>query len=451
MKKNDRIEVQIDDLTYEGMGVAKVDGFPLFIENALPGEKVVAHILKIGKKFGYAKVVEWVSMSPDRIPLVDLNGTRVGTMPLQHMKYEAQLAFKQKQVKHVMNTIAKMPELEVRPTIGMEHPFGYRNKAQIPVRMVDGLLTTGFFKKNSHDLVPMEDFHIQDPEIDRIILVVRDILRKFAIEAYDEEKHKGDLRHIIVRRGLCTSQVMIILVTRTEKFIQKEAIVDQITQQLPEVVSIVQNIQPHQSNVIMGSQKKVLFGEDAFQEALMEFTFTISSRSFFQVNTIQTEVLYHEAIQAAGLTGDETVVDAYCGIGTMSLAFAKRAKKVYAMEIVPDAIQMAKENARINQIDNVIFEVGSAEKVMPTWVDSGLQPDVIVVDPPRKGLDAAFIDAAVKTKARKIVYVSCNPATLARDLALFQEKGYQVLYAQPVDMFPMTTAIETVAVLERMN
>ena len=411
MKKNDRIEVQIDDLTYEGMGVAKVDGFPLFIENALPGEKVVVHVLKIGKKFGYAKVVEWVSTSPDRIPLVDPNGTRVGTMPLQHMKY----------------------------------------KAQIPVRMVDGLLTTGFFKKNSHDLVPIEDFHIQDPEIDRIILVVRDILRKFAIEAYDEEKHTGDLRHIIVRRGLRTSQVMIILVTRTEKFVQKEAVVEQITQQLPEVVSIVQNIQPHQSNVIMGSQKKVLFGEDAFQEALMEFTFTISSRSFFQVNTIQTEVLYHEAIQAAGLTGDETVVDAYCGIGTMSLAFAKCAKKVYAMEIVPDAIQMAKENARINQIDNVTFEVGAAEKVMPTWVDSGLQPDVIVVDPPRKGLDGAFIDAAVKTKARKIVYVSCNPATLARDLALFQEKGYQALYAQPVDMFPMTTAIETVAVLERMN
>ena len=451
MKKNDRIEVQIDDLTYEGMGVAKVDGFPLFIENALPGEKVVAHVLKLGKKFGYAKVVEWLSTSPDRIPLVDPNGTRVGTMPLQHMKYEAQLAFKQKQVKHVMNTIAKMPELEVRPTIGMEHPFGYRNKAQIPVRMVDGLLTTGFFKKNSHDLVPIEDFHIQDPEIDRIILAVRDILRKFAIEAYDEEKHQGDLRHIIVRRGLRTSQVMIILVTRTEKFIQKEAVVEQITQQLPEVVSIVQNIQPHQSNVIMGSQKKVLFGEDAFQEALMEFTFTISSRSFFQVNTIQTEVLYHEAIQAAGLTGDETVVDAYCGIGTMSLAFAKRAKKVYAMEIVPDAIQMAKENARNNQIDNVTFEVGAAEKVMPTWVDSGLQPDVIVVDPPRKGLDGAFIDAAVKTKARKIVYVSCNPATLARDLALFQEKGYQALYAQPVDMFPMTTAIETVVLLSKLD
>ena len=447
MKKNDRIEVQIDDLTYEGMGVAKVDGFPLFIENALPGEKVVAHILKIGKKFGYAKVVEWVSTSSDRIPLVDPNGTRVGTMPLQHMKYEAQLSFKQKQVKHVMNTIAKMPELEVRPTIGMEHPFGYRNKAQIPVRMVNGLLTTGFFKKNSHDLIPMEDFHIQDPEIDRIILVVRDILRKYAIEAYDEEKHTGDLRHIIVRRGLRTSQVMIILVTRTEKFIQKEAVVEQITQQLPEVVSIVQNIQPHQSNVIMGSQKKVLFGEDAFQEVLMEFTFTISSRSFFQVNTIQTEVLYHEAIQAAGLTGDETVVDAYCGIGTMSLAFARDAKKVYAMEIVDDAIVMAKENAKLNGVKNVHFETGAAEKIMPRWKEEGIKPDVIVVDPPRKGLELAFIEAACATGPERIVYVSCNQATLARDLVHFKERGYEAQHVQPVDMFPMTAHVEAVSLL----
>jgi len=447
MKKNDRIEVQIDDLTYEGMGVAKVDGFPLFIENALPGEKVVVHVLKVGKKFGYAKVVEWVSTSSDRIPLVDPNGTRVGTMPLQHMKYEAQLAFKQKQVKHVMNTIAKMPELEVRPTIGMEHPFGYRNKAQIPVRMVNGLLTTGFFKKNSHDLVPMEDFHIQDPEIDRIILVVRDILRKYAIEAYDEEKHTGDLRHIIVRRGLRTSQVMIILVTRTEKFIQKEAVVEQITQQLPEVVSIVQNIQPHQSNVIMGSQKKVLFGEDAFQEVLMEFTFTISSRSFFQVNTIQTEVLYHEAIQAAGLTGDETVVDAYCGIGTMSLAFARDAKKVYAMEIVDDAIVMAKENAKLNGVKNVHFETGAAEKIMPRWKEEGIKPDVIVVDPPRKGLELAFIEAACATGPERIVYVSCNQATLARDLVHFKERGYEAQHVQPVDMFPMTAHVEAVSLL----
>ena len=449
MKKNDRIEVQIDDLTYEGMGVAKVDGFPLFIENALPGEKVVVHVLKVGKKFGYAKVVEWVSTSPDRIPLVDPNGTRVGTMPLQHMKYEAQLAFKQKQVKHVMNTIAKMPELEVRPTIGMEHPFGYRNKAQIPVRMVNGLLTTGFFKKNSHDLVPMEDFHIQDPEIDCLIVAVRDILRKYPVVAYDEANHTGELKHIIVRRGLRTKQVMIIFVTRTKLLPQADAIVRDITTAHPEVVSIVQNIQPKPTNVIMGHETKVLFGEDVYEEKLFEFTFKISARSFFQVNTVQTEVLYQQAIDAADLKSGETVVDAYCGIGTMSLAFARDAKKVYAMEIVDDAIVMAKENAKLNGVKNVHFETGAAEKIMPRWKEEGIKPDVIVVDPPRKGLELAFIEAACATGPERIVYVSCNQATLARDLVHFKERGYEAQHVQPVDMFPMTAHVECVALLVR--
>ena len=447
MKKNDRIEVQIEDLTYEGMGVAKVDGFPLFIENALPGEKVVVHVLKLGKKFGYAKVVEWLSTSPDRIPLVDPNGTRVGTMPLQHMKYEAQLAFKQKQVKHVMNTIAKMPELEVRPTIGMEHPFGYRNKAQIPVRMVDGLLTTGFFKKNSHDLVPMEDFHIQDPEIDCLIVAVRDILRKYPVVAYDEANHTGELKHIIVRRGLRTKQVMIIFVTRTKLLPQADAIVRDITTAHPEVVSIVQNIQPKPTNVIMGHETKVLFGEDVYEEKLFEFTFKISARSFFQVNTVQTEVLYQQAIDAADLKSGETVVDAYCGIGTMSLAFARDAKKVYAMEIVDDAIVMAKENAKLNGVKNVHFETGAAEKIMPRWKEEGIKPDVIVVDPPRKGLELAFIEAACATGPERIVYVSCNQATLARDLVYFKERGYEAQHVQPVDMFPMTAHVEAVSLL----
>lgn len=450
MKKNDKIEVTIEDLTYEGLGVAKVDGYPLFIENALPGERILAHIVKVGKKFGYARVAQWFTISEDRVPLMDPNGTRVGTMPLQHMNYEAQLAFKQQQVKHVMNTIAKMPDLEVRPTIGMDTPFGYRNKAQIPVRQMDGQLTTGFFKKNSHDLIPMEDFHIQDPEIDQIVIEVRDILRQYAVKPYDEEAHTGDVRHIIVRRGLRTGEVMVILVTRTSKIVAVEKIVEAITRNSA-IVSVVQNVQPHKTNVIMGQETRVLYGEDCYHEMLMGLNFSISSRSFFQVNTVQTEVLYNEAMKAAALTGNELVVDAYCGIGTMSLAFAKTARQVHAMEIVPDAITMARENALQNHIENVTFEVGAAEKVMPRWVQEGLQPDVIVVDPPRKGLDIKFIEAATATKAHRIVYVSCNPATLARDLALFAERGYQTQYAQPVDMFPMTTAIETVAVLERIS
>lgn len=449
MKKNDKLELTIEDLTYEGLGVAKVDGYPLFLENALPGERVRAHVLKVGKKFGYAKVEDWLVTSPDRVAITDPNGTRVGTMPLQHMTYDAQLAFKQQQVKHVMTTIAKLPDLEVRPTLGMSHPYGYRNKAQIPVRSVHGLLTTGFFKKNSHDLVPMEDFHIQDPVIDKVVVQVRDILREYGVKPYNEEAHTGNLRHIIVRRGLRTGEVMVILVTRTAKLFPQVKIVDDMVREIEGLVSIVQNVQPNRSNVIMGQETMVLYGEDRYHEVLMGLDFAISSRSFFQVNTVQTEVLYGEAMKAASLTGGEIVVDAYCGIGTMSLAFAREAREVYAMEIVPDAIAMARENAAANGIANVTFEVGAAEVIMPRWVEEGLAPDVIVVDPPRKGLDLAFIEAAAATQARKIVYVSCNPATLARDIALFEERGYTAQYAQPVDMFPMTTAIETVAVMVR--
>ena len=268
MKKNEFYTVTIEDLTHEGLGVGKVDGFPLFIENSIPGEVVRVKTMKIGKSYGYARVEEWLEVSPNRVEVKDALGTRVGTMPLQHMTYESQLAFKQQQVKNVMTKIAKMPELEVRRALGMESALGYRNKAQIPVRTVDGHLTTGFFKKNSHDLIPMEDFHIQDPEIDRLIVAVRDILRKYPVVAYDEANHTGDLKHIIVRRGLRTKQVMIIFVTRTKVLPQADAIVRDITAAHPEVVSIVQNIQPKPTNVIMGRETKVLFGEDVYEEKL---------------------------------------------------------------------------------------------------------------------------------------------------------------------------------------
>jgi 23S rRNA (uracil-5-)-methyltransferase rumA len=447
MKKNEFYTVTIEDLTHEGLGVGKVDGFPLFIENSIPGEVVCVKTMKIGKSYGYARVEEWLEVSPNRVEVKDALGTRVGTMPLQHMTYESQLAFKEQQVKNVMTKIAKMPELEVRRALGMESALGYRNKAQIPVRTVEGQLTTGFFKKNSHDLIPIEDFHIQDPEIDRLIVAVRDILRKYPVVAYDEANNTGELKHIIVRRGLRTKQVMIIFVTRTKGLPQAEAIVRDITAAHPEVVSIVQNIQPKPTNVIMGRESKVLFGEDVYEEKLFEFTFKISARSFFQVNTVQTEVLYQQAIDAADLKGGETVVDAYCGIGTMSLAFARDAKKVYAMEIVDDAIVMAKENAKLNGVTNVHFEKGAAEKIMPRWKEEGIQPEVIVVDPPRKGLDLAFIEAACATGPERIVYVSCNPATLARDLVHFKERGYIAQYVQPVDMFPMTAHVECVVLM----
>lgn len=433
VSKNEKIKVTFEDLTSEGLGVAKVDSYPLFVIDGLPGEEAIVKVTKLGKSYGFARIEERLSSSEDRIPTTDVLGTQVGTMPLQHMRYEAQLKFKQNMVIQDFKRIAKLPDIEVLPTIGMKQPWGYRNKAQIPVRAKDGKLVTGFFRKNTHDLVPMENFHIQDPKIDEAIVKVRDILQEYGVKAYDEKKHTGNIRHIMVRRGTYTGEMMIVLVTRTAKIFPKSKIVPDILEALPEVVSIVQNVNPKRSNVILGEETIILHGEDLYHDTLLGHKFAISSKSFYQVNPLQTEKLYQLALDAAQLTGEETVIDAYCGIGTISLALAEKAKQVYAMEIVPDAIEMAKRNAEENNIENVTFEIGAAEEVMPKWAEEGIQADVIVVDPPRKGLDAGFIEAALTVNPDRIVYVSCNPATLARDLRIFADNGYEAKQAQPVD------------------
>ena len=449
--KNEKMTVTFEDLTSEGMGVAKVEGYPLFVADGLPGERATIKVTKVGKSFGFARIEERLSSSPDRIPTRDVKGTRVGTMPLQNLRYSAQLAFKKNNVEQVMKRIAKMPEVEVKPTIGMENPWGYRNKAQIPVRQKDGKLVTGFFRTNTHELIPMENFQIQDPKIDEAIVKVRDILQEFNVKAYDEKKHTGNIRHIMIRRGYYTGEMMVVLVTRTAKLFPQSKIIPAILEALPEVVSIVQNVNPKQNNVILGDETIVLHGEDVYHDKLMGHTFAISSRSFYQVNPIQTEKLYKLAIEAAQLTGEETVIDAYCGIGTISLSLAEKAKHVYAMEVVPDAVKMAEMNAAANNIDNITFEIGAAEEVMPKWAAEGVKADVLVVDPPRKGLEPAFIEAALEIAPERIVYVSCNPATMARDLQLFHEGGYSVGSIQPVDLFPQTLHVETVVLMSRVD
>ena len=451
VKKNEKIKVNFEDLTSEGLGVAKVDGYPLFVVDGLPGETAIVKVTKLGKSYGFARIEERLTTSQDRIPTRDVLGTRVGTMPLQHLRYEAQLAFKQNMVTQDFKRIAKLPNIEVLPTIGMNEPWGYRNKAQIPVREKEGKLQTGFFRKNTHELIPMENFHIQDPKIDEAIVKVRDILQEFNVKAYDERKHIGNIRHIMVRRGYYTGEMMIVLVTRTAKLFPKSKIIPAILEALPEVVSIVQNVNPKRSNVILGEETIILHGEDRYHDQLLGLTFGVSSKSFYQINPLQTEILYKLALEAAQLSGEETVIDAYCGIGTISLALAQKAKQVYAMEIVPDAIEVAKENAANNQIDNVVFEVGAAEEVMPKWAEAGIKADVIVVDPPRKGLDKTFIEAAVAVNPKRIVYISCNPATLARDLRILADNGYEATQAQPVDLFPQTLHVETVVLLSRVD
>ncbi|MCH1977497.1 23S rRNA (uracil(1939)-C(5))-methyltransferase RlmD [Enterococcus hirae] len=447
VKKNERYTLDIIDLSYEGMGVAKIDGYPLFIENALPGERVEVLVVKAGNKFGYGKVEKWLTESPDRQPLKDNRLLRTGIAPLAHLNYEQQLLFKQKQVENVMSKIAKMPEVDILPTIPMENPVGYRNKAQIPVRRMDGRLATGFYKKNSHELVEIEDYYIQDPAIDEAIKRVRDILQRFQVRGYNEAKNEGQIRHIIIRRGHYSHEMMVVLVTRKEKFFKGKEIASIIHEELPEVVSVVQNINEEKTNVILGDKEKVLYGRSYIEDQLLGKTYRISSKSFYQVNTEQTEKLYQTAIEFAALQKEDTVIDAYSGIGTIGLSLADKVKEVYGMELVPEAIEDAQFNALTNKIENAHYEVGKAETVMKKWQDKGIKPSVIVVDPPRKGLDARFIASAIDMAPAKLVYISCNPATFARDAKLFAESGYEVKKVQPVDLFPQTHHVELVALL----
>ncbi len=445
--KNQELTVTIEDLTYEGMGVAKVDGYPLFVDGALPGEQVVAHVTKAEKKYAFARMGELLMASPDRVAPKAKAYAQTGIAPLQHLAYPAQLRFKQNQVAQLFKKAHLA--IDVLPTLGMAAPYGYRNKAQIPVRTVNGVLTTGFYKRRSHELLPLEDFYIQDPAIDKAIVVVRDLLRQYQIPAYDEAANTGVIRHIMVRRGYFSKQLMIVLVSTTWAVAHLEDIVMGITKALPETASIMLNLNNRKTNVIMGKKTRTLFGHDYLEDQLLGSTFRISPLSFYQVNPQQTEVLYQQAIDAAELTGKEVVIDAYSGIGTISLSMAKHAKQVYGVEVVPEAVHDAKENASLNGIKNTEFLVGKAEDVMTQWASDGMHADVLMVDPPRKGLAPEFVAAVGKMLPDKVVYVSCNPATLARDLVALGEFGYQAKQTQPVDMFPQTTSIESVTVLTR--
>lgn len=449
VKKNEFYTAVVEDLSHEGMGVVRVESYTLFVEGALPGEKIELKVVKTGKKFGFGKLTEILEVSPHRVALEDEEDIyrQTGTMPLQHMTYETQLKFKQNQVDQNFKRIGHLEDVPVFETLGMDNPYGYRNKAQIPVREIDGKITTGFYRKRSHDLIPMEDFQIQDPEIDRALIVVRDILREFDAEAYNETEHSGNIRHIIIRRGYYTEELMIVLVTRLDEIEHSEEITERIVEELPETVSIMQNINPEKTNVILGKESQVLFGDDKYHDRIFDYLFEISHQSFYQINPTQTEKLYQTALDFADLSGNEVVVDAYSGIGTLSIVLAEKARQVYGVEIVEPAVDNARRNAQLNAVDNVEFVVGQAEKILPQWAQEGRQVDAIVVDPPRKGLDRDFIDAALEIGPETFIYVSCNPSTLARDLKIFNESGYDVIKSQPVDMFPQTTHIESVTKL----
>ncbi|NSL53280.1 23S rRNA (uracil(1939)-C(5))-methyltransferase RlmD [Calidifontibacillus erzurumensis] len=449
VKKNDIVDVVFEDLTSEGAGVAKVDGYPIFVPNGLPGEEAQIKVLKVKKSYGYGKILEFYTKSPDRMEPPCSIYKQCGGCQLQHMTYEAQLKFKHKQVKEVLARIGKLEDVIVHPVLGMSDPWKYRNKSQVPIGEREGGLVAGFYQERSHRIINMDHCLIQADENDRVIQGVKRIAEKYGIKAYNEETHTGTLRHIVARYGRKTKDVMVVLITRTEELPNRKKIVEDIHKSFPEVKSIIQNINPKRTNVIFGEQTKVLWGDEYLYDFIGDIKFAISARSFYQVNPEQTKVLYDKALEYANLSGEETVIDAYCGIGTISLFLAKKAKMVYGVEIVPEAIEDANRNAKLNGTTNVGFAVGKAEEVIPAWHEQGINADVIVVDPPRKGCDSELLNTIIAMKPKRVVYVSCNPATLARDLQILDAGGFKTIEVQPVDMFPHTAHVEVCALIER--
>lgn len=451
LNKNDIVEVEIVDLTHEGAGVAKVDGFVFFVDNALPGEVIKMRVLKLKKNIGFGKVEDYVTLSPNRNQDIDATYLRSGIADFGHMTYEEQLKFKRKQVVDNLYKTAGISDVEVAETLGMETPYAYRNKAQVPVRRVKGQLETGFYRKNSHDLIPIEDFLIQDKEIDKLIVFVRDLLRRYDLKPYDEKEQTGLIRHLVVRRGHYSGQMMLVFVTTRPKIFRIDQIIAKITETFPNVVSIIQNINDKNTNAIFGKEFRTLYGQDTITDRMLGNDYEISAQSFYQVNTEMAEKLYQTAIDFSDLTSDSIVIDAYSGIGTIGLSFAKQVKEVYGVEVIETAVEDAKKNAERNGITNAHYVADSAENAMAKWSKDGIKPDVIIVDPPRKGLTESFIKASVAMQPEKITYVSCNPATMARDIKLYQELGYELKKVQPVDLFPQTHHVEAVALLSKLD
>ncbi|WP_071458428.1 23S rRNA (uracil(1939)-C(5))-methyltransferase RlmD [Bacillus massilinigeriensis] len=445
VKKNDSIETIFQDLTHDGAGVAKVDGYPIFVPGGLPGEKAIIKVIKANKGYGFGRLIEILERSPFRVEMKKEDAPSYGGCQLHHMSYEGQLKYKENLVRQVMARIGKLSDVPIEPVIGMGNPWNYRNKAQVPVGEKDGKLVAGFFKPRSHEIIDSDESVIQLPEINEAVKAVKEICRDLGVVPYNEERHTGELRHIMARYGKETGELLIVLVTRTKELRKRGELVERIVAALPKVKSIVQNINSKKTNVILGEKTRVLWGSGEIHDYIGDVKFAISPLSFFQVNPVQTKVLYDKALEYADLTGEETVIDAYCGIGTISLFLAQKAKKVYGVEIVPEAIDDAQHNAELNDITNAEFEAGEAEAVIPKWYQEGIRADVLVVDPPRKGCDEALLKTILEMKPKKVVYVSCNPATLARDLRILEDGGYKTKQIQPVDMFPHTSHVEAVA------
>ena len=439
----------IDRLGSSGEGIARYQGFTVFVPYALMGEEVEARITEVKKNYAKATLSKIVKASDKRVQPPCSVYESCGGCQLQHLDYQAQLDVKQQTVIDAITRIGKLENVTVHQTLGAAEPWYYRNKMQFPIGKGIKEIMIGCYAQGTHNIVSTEDCCIQHAANNQVSQAVKEAAEKLEISIYSEATGQGVLRHIVSRVGAHSNEVMAVLVTASEKMPHQEALIAALREKVPGLVSIAQNINLKPGNVILGHKTKLLWGKKTIVDSMGDFSFHISPRSFFQVNTKQAEVLYQQAVRYALLTGTETVIDAYCGTGTISLFLAKAAKKVYGIEVVPETINDARKNAQDNQVENVEFIVGDAVEVMPNMLQKGIRPDVIVVDPPRAGCEQTVLDAFIEMQPKRIVYVSCNPASLARDLAYLSNHDYITREIQPVDMFPQTFHIETVTLLQR--
>ena len=453
-KKNQEVTVTIDDLGKDGEGIGHIDGYALFIKDALPTETVRAKIMKTKKNYGYARLVEILHESPERVTPKCQSARACGGCTLQHVSYAEQLRFKESKVLNCLSRIGgvDLSKVEVLPILGMDNPWHYRNKAQFPVgRAKDGRIVTGFYAGRTHSIIENRDCALGVPENKEILDRVISHMEKYGIEPYDEGTGKGLVRHVLIRYGFFTGEVMVCLILNGTRLPREEELVETL-REIPGMTSITININKKRSNVILGEELRLLWGKPYITDKIGDISYQISPLSFFQVNPRQTGKLYAKALEYADLHGEETVWDLYCGIGTISLFLAQKAKFVRGVEIIPAAIENARENARINGIENVEFFVGKAEEVLPEeYQRTGTYADVIVVDPPRKGCDETLLSTIVEMQPKRVVYVSCDSATLARDLRYLCDRGYELVRVCPVDQFGNTVHVETVVGLQKKD
>ena len=447
-RKNDILTLDIEDCGVDGEGIGKADGFTVFVKDAVIGDRIKAKIIKAKKNYGYGRLMEVITPSPYRVKPACSIARQCGGCQLQALSYEEQLKFKEKKVRGHLERIGGFHDIEMEPIMGMDDPYHYRNKAQFPVgKNKDGKIITGFYAGRTHSIIDNRDCMLgvrQNKEVlDRVI----GHMEKYHVQPYDETIGKGFVRHIMIRYGFHTDEIMVCLILNGDKIPAEKALVESLCE-IPGMTSITVNVNKKRNNVILGEQLRLLWGQSYITDSIGSVSYQISPLSFFQVNPIQTEKLYGKALEYAGLTGNETVWDLYCGIGTISLFLAQKAKFVRGVEIIPQAIDNARENAKLNGIENVEFFVGKAEEVLPReYEKNGVYADVIVVDPPRKGCDEVLLNTILKMKPEKVVYVSCDSATLARDLKILCEEEYELKQVSTTDMFPQSTHVETVCQL----